>query len=77
MVRRKKFLPLLGRSPDSSVSIADKAIGWTTRIKFPVRAKMGFPLRHRIQTGSGALPASYPMRTGGSFTGLKVAGMLI
>jgi len=29
---------------------------------------------YRVQTGSGAHPASYPMGTGGSFLGGKVAG---
>jgi hypothetical protein len=31
-------------------------------------------LHHRVQNGSGAHPASYPMGTGGSFTGGKAAG---
>jgi hypothetical protein len=31
-------------------------------------------LLHRVQTGSGAHPASYPMGIGGSFPGGKVAG---
>jgi len=29
---------------------------------------------HRVQTGSGAHPASYPMGTGGSFSEGKAAG---
>jgi hypothetical protein len=29
---------------------------------------------HSVQTGSGAHPASYPVGTGGSFPGGKVAG---
>jgi hypothetical protein len=33
-----------------------------------------FSLHHRVQNGSGAHPASYPMGTGGSFTGDKVPG---
>jgi hypothetical protein len=33
-----------------------------------------FSLHHRIQTGSGAHPASYPMCTKGSFPENKVAG---
>jgi hypothetical protein len=28
-----------------------------------------FSLRHRVQTGSGAHPASYPMGTGGNAAG--------
>jgi hypothetical protein len=30
-----------------------------------------FSIHHRVQTGSGAHPASYPMGTGGSFPGDK------
>jgi hypothetical protein len=33
-----------------------------------------FSLRYRVQTGSGAHPASYPMGTRGSFRGGKAAG---
>jgi hypothetical protein len=33
-----------------------------------------FSLHHRVQTGSGAHPASYPMGTRDSFPGSKVAG---
>jgi len=33
------------------------------------------PLHHRIQTDSGAHPASYPMGTEGSFAGDKAAGV--
>jgi hypothetical protein len=33
-----------------------------------------FSLHHRVQTGSGAHPAPYPMGTVGSFPGDKVAG---
>jgi hypothetical protein len=33
-----------------------------------------FSLRHRVQNGSGAHPASYPMGTRGSFLGGKAAG---
>jgi len=32
-----------------------------------------FSLRHRIQTGPGAHPASYPMVTDGSYLGDKAA----
>jgi hypothetical protein len=31
-----------------------------------------FSLHHRVQTGSGAHPASYPMGTRGSFPGVKL-----
>jgi hypothetical protein len=34
----------------------------------------GFSLRQRVQNGSGAHPASYPMGTRDSFPGSKAAG---
>jgi hypothetical protein len=34
-----------------------------------------FSLHHRVQTGSGAHPASYPTGTRGSFPGAKAAGL--
>jgi hypothetical protein len=60
---------------DSSVGIVtdygldDRMIG----VRFPAVAGK-FSLRHRVQTGSGTHPASYPMGTGGSFPGDKAAG---
>jgi hypothetical protein len=39
-------------------------------VRFPAEAG-NFSLRHRVQTGSGAHPVSYPMGTGGSFSGVK------
>jgi hypothetical protein len=43
------------------------------RVRFP--AEFGdFSLHHRVQNGSGAHPASYPMGTVGSFPGRKAAG---
>jgi len=35
-----------------------------------------FNLRHRVQTGSGAYPFSYPMVTGGLLPRRKAAGAL-
>jgi hypothetical protein len=58
-----------------SVSIAtgygldDRMIG----VRFSTGAG-NFSLRHRVQTGSGAHPASYSIGTGGSFPGGKAAG---
>jgi hypothetical protein len=55
------------RSQDSSVGIEtyygldDRMIG----VRIPARAG-NFSLRHRVQIGSGAHPASYPVGTGGS-----------
>jgi len=42
----------------------DRMIG----VRFPAGAG-NFSLRHHVQTGSGAHPASYPMGTGGCFPG--------
>jgi hypothetical protein len=47
-------------SQDSLVGIAT---GWTTEVRFPVRATYFSPF-HIVQTGFGAQPASYPVGTG-------------
>jgi hypothetical protein len=44
-----------------------------SRVRFPAGAG-NFSLHHRVQNGSGAHPASYPMGTRGSFFGGKAAG---
>jgi hypothetical protein len=69
------FTYMLYKSRDSSVGIAlgygldDRGSG----VRFPSGAG-NFSL-HRVQNGSGAHPASYPMGTGGSFPGGKAAGV--
>jgi hypothetical protein len=50
-------------------SHCDRMIG----VRFPAGAG-NFSLRHRVQTGSGVQPASYPMGIGGSFPEGKAAG---
>jgi hypothetical protein len=62
-------------SRDSSVGIA---LGYGLddggfRVRFPARAG-NFFLHHRVQNGSGAHSASYPMGTRGSIPGGKAAG---
>jgi hypothetical protein len=62
------------RSCDSSVGMA---LGyglddWGSRIRFPAGAG-NFSLHHRVQNGSGAHLASYPMDTRDSFLGGKAA----
>jgi hypothetical protein len=43
-------------------------------VRFPAGAVAGnFSLHHRIQTGTGAQPSSYPMGTRGSFLRSKAA----
>jgi hypothetical protein len=44
-----------------------------SRVRFPAGAG-NFSLHHRVQNGSGAHPASYPVGTRGSFPGGKEAG---
>jgi hypothetical protein len=62
------------KSRDSSVGIAlsygldDRGF----RVRFPAGAG-NFSLHHRVQNGSGAHPASYPMGIRGSFPGDKAA----
>jgi hypothetical protein len=41
---------------------------------FESRQGLGISLRHRVQTGSGAHPASHPMGTRDYFPGGKAAG---
>jgi hypothetical protein len=63
------------KSRDSSVGIA-LGYGLTDRgsgARFPAGAG-NFSLHHRVQNGSGAHPASYPMGTRGSFPGDKATG---
>jgi hypothetical protein len=65
----------LGKSRDSSVGIAlgygldDRGSG----VRFPAGSG-SFSLLHRVQYGSGAHPAAYPVGTRGSFPGGKVVG---
>jgi hypothetical protein len=63
------------KSRDGSVGIA---LGYRlddrgSRVRFPAEAG-NFSLHHRVQNGSGAHPASYPMDNWGSFLGGKAAG---
>jgi hypothetical protein len=58
------------KSRDSSIG---RALGygledWDSRVRFPAEAGK-FSLHHRVQNGSGAHPASYPMGTGGKAAG--------
>jgi hypothetical protein len=62
------------KSRDGSVGIAtDYGLDdWMIEVRIPAGAA-NVSLRHRVQTGSGAYPASYPMGTRGSFRGGKEA----
>jgi hypothetical protein len=62
-------------SRDSSVGIV---LGYGlddrgSKVRFPARAG-NFSLHHRVQTGSGAHPVSYPMGTGALSLGVKRPG---
>jgi hypothetical protein len=46
---------------------------WTIGVRFPAGAG-NFSLNYRVQNGSGAHPASYPMGTRDSFPGDKATG---
>jgi hypothetical protein len=46
---------------------------WGSWVRFPARVG-NFSVHHRVHTGSGAYPDSYPMDTRGSFPGVKAAG---
>jgi hypothetical protein len=71
--KASKFVFL--KSRDSSVGIA---LGYglddlSSRVRFPAGGA-NFSLHHRVQNGSGAHPASYPMSIRGSFPAGKAAG---
>jgi hypothetical protein len=59
---------------DSSIGIAlgYGLDGWGSRVRFSAGAG-NFSLHYRVQNGSGAHPASYPVGTRGSFPGDKAA----
>jgi hypothetical protein len=58
--------------PESSLQFSQELANFK-RVRFPVGG-WNFSLHHRIQNGSGAHPASYPMSTRGCFPGCKAAG---
>jgi hypothetical protein len=59
-------------SRDSSIGIAlgCELDDWSTRVRFPAGAG-NFSLHHRVQNGSKARAASYPMGIGGYFSGVQ------
>jgi hypothetical protein len=66
----------MNKSRDSSVGIA---LGYGlddrgSRVRFPGGGGGNFSLHHRVQNGSAAHPASYPMGTRGSSPWGKAAG---
>jgi len=61
---------LQSKSRDSSVGIA---LDYGLDVRFPTGAE-NFSLYNRVQNGSGAHTASYPMGNRSSFPGGKLAG---
>jgi hypothetical protein len=64
--------------PETSSLSVGIALGYRlddqgSRVLFPAGAG-NFSLHHRVQNGSGAHPASYPIGIRGSFPGGKAAG---
>jgi hypothetical protein len=51
----------------------DYATDWTTGVQFPA-GDGDFSVRHRVQTGSGTHPASYPTGTGTFIQEIKRSG---
>jgi hypothetical protein len=75
MIKASRILELEAGMEGSSVGIA---LGYGlddrgSRVRFPVGA-VNFSLHHRVQNGSGAHPASYPMGARGFFLWVKRQG---
>jgi hypothetical protein len=70
--REDIFKPTVGNK-SLHESSNDNGVRVGSRVRFPAGAG-NFSLHHRVQNGSGAYPASYPMGTMGSFLGGKAAG---
>jgi hypothetical protein len=77
-----KFLPLKKANTIADCQSRDSSVGTAlgyglndrgSRVRFPARAG-NFSLHYRVQNGSGAHPASYPVGTRVSFPGGKAAG---
>jgi hypothetical protein len=61
-------------SPNWSLSLGSGLWAGYSRVAVPAGTG-NFSLHHRVQNGSGARPASYPMGTRGSFPGGKATGV--
>jgi hypothetical protein len=67
------FLLILEKNLRSSVDVAT-GYGLDNRGFDSRRGAGNFSFLHRVHTGSGTHPTSYPMGNGGSFTGGKATG---
>jgi hypothetical protein len=64
---------LKSRDSSGGIALGYGLIDYDSRVRFPAGAG-NFCLYHRVQNGSGAHPASYPMGTRGSFSGGRASG---
>jgi hypothetical protein len=70
-----KELRITTKRPENRDSSVGMAAGYGLDDRGSIPGGAGnFSLPHRVQIGSGAHPASYPMGTRGSFSGGKEAG---
>jgi hypothetical protein len=69
----KSYVPFKSRGSSVSIALGYRLDDRGSRVRFPTGA-WNFSLHHRVQNGSGAHPASYPMSTRSSFPGDKAAG---
>jgi hypothetical protein len=69
VITKDIFGPLLIHVTSRNIKLYDRG----SRVRFPAGAG-NFFLHHRVQNGSGADPASYPMGARISFPGGKAAG---
>jgi hypothetical protein len=60
----------MSRGSSVSVATGHGLDDWGLKVRFLVGA-VNFSLFHHVKTGSGAHIASYPVGTGGSFSGVK------
>jgi hypothetical protein len=67
------YVPALSFRTELSIALGYGLDDWGSRVRFPVGAG-NFSLHYRVQNGSGAHPASYPIGTEVSFRGGKAAG---
>jgi hypothetical protein len=63
----------MSRDSSDGIALGYRLDDRGSRVRFPAGAG-NFSLHHRVQNGSGAYPASYPVGTRGSFPRDKAAG---
>jgi hypothetical protein len=73
-IRHKVYMPIFSESRDSVVGIGDWVRAGRPRGRSSSLGRVKNFVLHVVQTGSGVQPVSYPMCTGGSFSGGKEVG---